>query len=447
MKKLLPLLVLLVTLTRLEASNPVITNLYTADPSGHVFNGRLYIYGSHDRTDAQGWNMTDYHVFSTDDLQNWSDHGVALDLAHVPWADSHLWAPDTAFKNGLYYFFFPAHPKPGENGGIGVATGTSPTGPFKAEPHPLPIQGIDPSIYLDDDGTGYVIWAGKGLQMAKMKPNLLELDGAPMQVQGIENFFEGPWLFKRNGIYYMTYPAQMPGGTGHGGNGQFFDYATAKSAMGPYTYQGHFSGTRPDCNNIHGSQFEWQGKWYCLYHDYNISEGCPEHAHKRSAMLDEMEFDADGKIKPLHWTIEGPAQLKPLDPFERRDATCLNQTPLPENPLAVTIEPNPQGGMDLGNLRDGAWVRYSGVGFGTGATRFSALVCAATRANARIELHLDSLDGPQIGSCPVSASPAGSWIDVNCPIQGARDNHFLYLKFVGSGSGELFKLASWQFSK
>jgi arabinoxylan arabinofuranohydrolase len=122
-----------VTSGRAFAVNPIITDAYGADPSAHVFSGRLYVYGSHDRNDAREFDMNDYHVYSTDDMQNWQDEGVALSLKDVPWAEGHFWTPDCNVKNDIYYFYFPTRvPKNGRLKGrpVGVTPSRSPAGPF-----------------------------------------------------------------------------------------------------------------------------------------------------------------------------------------------------------------------------------------------------------------------------------------------------------------------------
>ena len=436
---------------RAHASNPITNLQFSADPSAHVFNGRLYVYPSHDRNDAKEFDMTDYHVYSTDDLQNWQDHGVILDVKDVPWAASHLWAPDCAFKNGKYYLYFPPRPKEGKTRPIGVAVADSPTGPFKDVGAPIAgIGGIDPSVYVDDDGQAYIYWAGAGAQAAKLKPNMTEIDGPVLKLAGIANFFEGPWMFKRNGVYYFTYPAKMKGGSGDGGNGQWYDYATSDHPLGPFTYKGHFTKSGPGGGNIHGSQIEWQGKWYCFYHDFSTSEGDPKRGFKRAVRLDEMHFYPDGTIQELTWTADGPPALKTLDPYKGCEAECLNQSDIPLGPHAVTTETCNAGGLNLSHIEQGDWVRYANVDFGpTGATGFTARVATPLDGGA-IELHLDRLDGPLVGTCPVPKTGGWqTWQDASCHVMGARGTHFLYMKFVGpAGSkGGLFNFDRYQFKR
>ena len=394
--------------------------------------------------------MTDYHVYSTDDLQNWQDHGVVLDVKDVAWAASHLWAPDCAFKNGTYFFYFPPRPKEGNTRPIGVATSASPTGPFQDIGHPIAgVNGIDPAVFVDDDGQAYIYWAGAGPQAARLKPNMIALDGPVVTLQGIEHFFEGPWMFKRQGIYYYTYPAMMKGGSGDGGNGQWFDYAMSNQPLGPFVYKGHFSRSGPGGGNIHGSQVAWHGNWYCFYHDFSTSVGDPKQGYKRAMKMDEMHFNADGTIQELQWTADGPLALKNLDPYVRCEAECLNQSDVPLGKHAVTTEACSEGGVNLSQIEQGDWVRYANVDFGpAGAKGFTARV-ASPLSGGEIELHLDKLDGPLIGTCPVPKTGGWqTWADASCAVTGAKGVHFLYLKFVSqmNTSSGLFNVDWYRFT-
>ena len=169
-----------------SAQNPIIRDQYTADPTARVFGGKIYLYPSHDIHppvgQRQDWFcMADYHVFSSENLTDWHDHGVILTQEAVPWGkpDGYsMWAPDCVEKNGTYYFYFPDAPKGGRGFGIGVATAKSPEGPFTCEPQPIKgISGIDPCVLLDDDGSAYIYWGGGGIRGGKLKANMKELDG------------------------------------------------------------------------------------------------------------------------------------------------------------------------------------------------------------------------------------------------------------------------------
>ncbi len=263
-------------------SQPLVSDIYTADPSAHVFNGKIYIYPSHDidanvpeKDDGSHFAMKDYHILSMDSVGGpVTDHGVALDISDVPWVGRQLWAPDAAYKNGTYYLYFPAKDKQ-DIFRIGVATSTSPTGPFKAEPQPMEGSfSIDPAVYVDTDGSAYMyfggIWGGQ-LQrwqtgkydstvgqeptdsaapaltpkVAKMSSDMKHFDGGVKDVQILDEngkpltagdhdrrFFEASWLHKHNGKYYFSYST---------GDTHFINYAIGDSPYGPFTYKGVIS--------------------------------------------------------------------------------------------------------------------------------------------------------------------------------------------------------------
>jgi arabinoxylan arabinofuranohydrolase len=431
--------------------NPIVTDAYGADPSAHVFNGRMYVYGSHDRNDAKEFDMNDYHVYSSDDMQNWKDEGVDLSLKVVPWAEGHFWAPDCNVKEGTYYFYFPTRvPVGGPLRGrpVGVATSTNPGGPF-TDPEPIPetenYSGIDPSVFVDDDGTAYFILAAHGCEIAKMTPDMKRLAGPLVPVVGTDRFFEGPWLFKRDKKYYMTYAASFPGRGPHGKRlpGQQFDYAIADKPVGPYQFMGAFTDSRG--GNIHGSQVQWNGVWYCFYHDFSMSVGRLSHGFKRGIRCDVMNFNPDGSIQPLVWTDHGPKQLKWLDPFLRCEAECMCQTDLPEGEHAIASEACSEGGVDVTRIREGAWIRYAGVDFAGGAAAFTARV-ASNDGRGWIELHLDKRDGPRVGSVSVpDTGGAQKWSSVHCSVCNATGVHDLYITFAGHGGGELMNFDWYEF--
>jgi beta-xylosidase len=292
---------------------PLISDLFTADPSAHVFEGKIYIYPSHDieanvpQDDEGGhFNMRDYHVYSMDKIGGKvTDHGVALDLKDIPWAGRQLWAPDAAFRNGTYYLYFPVKDKE-DVFRIGVATSKSPAGPFKAEPKPIPgSYSIDPAVFTDTDGQTYMyfggIWGGQlqrwhsgkydktlstdlgkghdsepalSAKVAKMSGDMLTFSETPRDVQILDErgkpllagdhdrrFFEGAWMHKYNGKYYFSYST---------GDTHFLCYAESDSPYGPFTYKGVLM--KPvEGWTTHHSIVEFKGKWYIFYHDTEIS--------------------------------------------------------------------------------------------------------------------------------------------------------------------------------
>ena len=321
----------------------LVKHIYTADPSAHVFEGKIYIYPSHDidagiPEDDLGshFGMRDYHVFSMDDINGEvTDHGVALDIKDVPWASTQMWAPDAAYKNGTYYFYFPAKDKEGIFR-IGVATSKSPAGPFKAQPEAIKGSfSIDPAVLVDDDNSAYMyfggLWGGQ-LQrwrtgkfradgpgptdhvpvgdelalcpkVAKMTDDMLEFAEEPKDLVILDpagkpllagdetrRFFEAAWMHKYNGKYYFSYST---------GNTHLLCYAIGDNPYGPFTYAGVI--LTPVLGwTTHHSIAEFKGKWYLFHHDSKLSGGI---THLRSIKVAELTYKPDGKFEILDGTL------------------------------------------------------------------------------------------------------------------------------------------------
>ena len=283
--------------------NPFIRDIYTADPSARVWaDGRLYVYPSHDIAPPRGCDLMDkYHVYSTDDMVHWVDHGQILEAKDVPWGHplannaTFMWAPDCVYKNGKYYFYFP-HPDKdpwGSNFKIGIAVSDKPASDFKVLPEPLkgtPENGqIDPCVFIDDDGQTYFYYGGGGHCFgAKLKDNMIELDGELQPMTGLHDFHEATWVFKRNGIYYLTYSD----------NTQPYNqlrYATSNNPLGPWLHRGVYL-TPTNCETSHGSVVEYKGQWWAFYHSADLSGG---NGALRSICVDKLFFNEDGTIQTV----------------------------------------------------------------------------------------------------------------------------------------------------
>ncbi|MDN3716992.1 glycoside hydrolase family 43 protein [Vibrio breoganii] len=314
-------------------SSPLVTHMYTADPSAHVFNGKIYIYPSHDIETDQPLNdngdhfdMRDYHVISLDQpFGKATDHGNALDVKDVKWAERQMWAPDAAEKDGKYYLYFPAKNAEGIFH-IGVAVADQPEGPFT--PEETHIQGtysIDPAVFQDEDNQYYLyiggLWGGQ-LQnwrdnqygeeifpqdhelallpkVAKLADNMVDLAETPRDIEILDEngdlllagdtdrrYFEGPWLHKHNDTYYFSYST---------GDTHKIVYATSESPYGPFTYQGVI--LEPVLGwTTHHSIAEFEGKWFLFYHDSTLSGG---QTHLRNIKMTELIHNEDGSIQTI----------------------------------------------------------------------------------------------------------------------------------------------------
>ena len=317
-----------------KQNEPLVTHIYTADPSAHVFEDKIYIYPSHDlehdgedNDNGDQYKMEDYHILSMNDIDApCIDHGEALHMNNVPWVSGQMWAPDAAYKDGTYYLYFPARDKEGIFR-LGVATSKNPAGPFEPQPHYIEgSYSIDPAVLVDDDGEAYIyfggLWGGQleswqtgnyvegakgpiddtpaiGPRVARLSDDMLSFaekvqeisivdeEGNPITAGDEERrYFEGPWMHKYNGNYYLSYST----GTTH-----YIVYAIGKDPKGPFTYKGKI--LDPVLGwTTHHSIVEFKGKWYLFYHDCSLSGGIN---HKRCVKFRELKYNEDGTIIPM----------------------------------------------------------------------------------------------------------------------------------------------------
>ena len=322
-------------------TNPIISNQFAADPTARVFNGKIYMFPSHDippviiRPDGTKWfSMEDYHVFSSEDLTTWTDHGMIVHQKDVPWGNPtaySMWAPDCIEKDGKYYFYFPNAQK---NGGfaVGVAVADKPEGPYEILPEPIKgINGIDPCVLKASDGNNYIFW-GAG-RCAKLADNMIELaEDNPTEVMkwGEREFVnvgvnclkglpsrqaEGPFAFEYNGNYYLTYPYVRH-------NTEVIGYAMSKNPMGPYEYKGIIMAEHENgCWTNHHSIVNYKGQWYFFYHHNDYS---PDFDKNRSARIEKLYFNADGTIQEIKPTERGVGPINATMKVQIDRYSCIN---------------------------------------------------------------------------------------------------------------------------
>ena len=388
MKRSLISLLLLMPLAA-AAQNPVIIGIFAADPTARVFNNKVYLYPSHDIMPPEGQRqdwfcMADYHVFSSENLTEWTDHGMIVSQEQVPWGkpDGYsMWAPDCVEKGGKYYFYFPNAPKSGRGFAIGVATAASPEGPFVCEPEPIKgVSGIDPCVLIDNDGQAYIYWSGMGIRGGKLKDNMKELDGElqevqmprregmpempPMKVGGQEmkglpeGFKEGPFAFRRGDWYYLTFP-WVRGSKENGANPtETLAYAMSKSPLGPWDFKGIIMAEHPNgCWTNHHSIMEYKGQWYLFYHTNFFS---PKDDKRRSACIEQLAFNADGTIREVKETMRGVGinQATERIDIDRYSAASTGT----DVAYVDTTDYQRSGCVNL--TGKGCWVVYKDVDFG-----------------------------------------------------------------------------------
>lgn len=401
------------------ADNPIISGQYTADPTARVFNRKIYVYPSHDipspvESLKEWFCMADYHVFSSSDLIDWTDHGVILDQTNVPWVDGGsytMWAPDCVEKDGMYYFYFPAQPKgDGRRGfNVGVAVAPTPVGPFSPETHYIDgIMGIDPCVLVDDDGSSYIYWSGMGIRGARLADNMVELASSPVLMEGLpDGFKEGPFVFKREGRYYLTFP-WVRGGEGAT---ETLAYCMSDSPLGPWEYKGLIMEEWPDgCWTNHHSLVEYDGQWYIFYHHNDYS---PDFDKNRSARADRVSFGPDGSIVKVVPTLRGIGVADARRPIQIDRYSDIS-------PAGASVGYlNPDRKFDGWKTRldhKGAWVRYDEVDFSEQAPSVLK-VRARSAKGATIAVTFADMGNTDAGV--VEIGPSTEWTIFETPIKYA----------------------------
>ncbi|MFG6442997.1 family 43 glycosylhydrolase [Roseateles sp. LKC17W] len=304
----------LLVATSAQSQNPLKLgqDLRTADPSAHVWkDGRLWLYTSYDEECQADFHMKDWYAFSSTDLVNWTNHGAVLSVKDLAWANDYAWAPDAAYKNGKYYLVFPAgtgikdrqNPKNSTKWmGIGIAESDNPAGPFKdmiGAPLWRKPYANDPVLFIDDDGRAYLYsrTSGKNYLVAEMADDMrgLKTELQPMDMGGYEPPMEGPWVFKRKGLYYFTMPE----------HNRILTYYTSTSPTGPWTYRGVFMEQENNANNHH-SIVEYQGQWLLFYHRWLDTPGAAcANKKQRHVTAEYLHFNEDGTIRKVERTQQG----------------------------------------------------------------------------------------------------------------------------------------------
>ena len=392
----------------LSAQNPVIRNQFSADPTARVFNNKVYLYPSHDIKppvgQRQDWFcMEDYHVFSSENLTDWTDHGMIVTQNKVPWVRPNsysMWAPDCVYRNGKYYFYFPSSPNAGGGFAVGVAIADSPEGPFIPEPEPIKgINGIDPCVLLASDGNAYIFW-GNG-RCAKLKDNMKELaDDNPKStvkfgnrememigancLEGLPNRqAEGPFAFEYNGNYYLTYPYVRE-------NTEVLGYAMSKNPMGPYEYKGLIMAEHANgCWTNHHSIINYKGQWYLFYHHNDFS---PSDDKRRSVCIEKLFFNADGTIKEVKPTMRGvginnATEKIEIDRYSEASSDVTTQ-------LIDTI--NTFRSYQAALPKKGSWLRYNDVDFSTLTSDSYVIISVKASGNTAFSIREKSATGKVI---------------------------------------------------
>jgi len=392
----------------------VIRDQFTADPTARVFNGKMYLFPSHDIPAPESFPrkdwfcMADYHVFSSSDLTDWTDHGVIVSQEKVPWVNPtsfSMWAPECVERNGKYYFYFPANVKTGRGFGVGVAIADNPEGPYVPQPEPIAgVRGIDPTVFIDKDGQAYIYYSLGRIFAAKLKDNMTELASDPVVIRDLptKGLVEGPFFFERNGIYYMTYP--------HVENvTERLEYAISDNPLGPFKVTGVIMDETPMGTwTNHHSLVEYDGQWYLFYHNSAYS---PKFDKNRSVCIDSLFFNPDGTIQKVIPTNRGVGLTSASSRIEFDRYSNISQ----EGASVAYIDTlDAFKGWKTALDKQNGWISYNAVDFGSKKVK-KVNVNAVSPSGSFLEIRLDNAGGPVIAQVKVPATT--EWTTVSTRVK------------------------------
>jgi arabinoxylan arabinofuranohydrolase len=422
------------------ADNPILSQRYSADPNALVYDGRVYVYCSDDEHNRGSYALPDYTLISSDDMVNWTDHGIIFKAARdTTWA-TRAFAPACIERNGKFYLYFP-------DGGdaIGVAVADRPEGPFvdtlnrplitKTMPNCQVEWCFDPCVFIDN-GQAYLVFGGgkneqspigKNFRIIKLNDDMISTRGEAVTLD-TPGSFEGPFVHSHDGNYYLSYPERKGHHIGYimSSNPMFTD-AEYKGIVlrNPMLDGKNINGN----NNSHESIVQFEGEWYMFYHDRRISGGKP---YFRNVCVDRLTYNEDGTMQRVQVTHESVPQIKPLNPYEIVQAETI------DHQEGIEVESLPAGGCMVSDISDGDWIRISGVDFESGAASVEVRA-AAEGAGGSIEFRLDAPDGVLVGTCKIETTGDWSnWKTFSGSIHQCEGMHDLCM--IYRGHGEPFRL-------
>ncbi len=461
MKNSLAVLLLFLVVAQSSSQNPIISQRYTADPTGLEYNGRLYVWTSHDLDEQKRYWMNDITCVSTDDMQNWTDHGEVFKAPDdMPWV-TQAWAPSVVERNGKFYLYT------GDgNRSVNVSVSDNPTGPFKGvggkplitrkTPNSNVEWLFDPTVFIDNDGQAYCVFGGgptkiqedgkrrKNARIIKLGDDLISTVGEAVLIDA-PGFYEGGYISKRNvkgkTKYYFSYFTNI-------GTGMNIDYMMSDKPMTGWEYKGTVLKQPADnYNNSHASVFSFKDKWYLGYHtrkiatDRKLDEAIA--LRQRSVCVDELFFNEDGTIKEVVPTQEGPKQIKHVNPFIKNEAETMAAQSYLLPGIETAVCEDEHGGRMVTDIESGDWIKVAGVDFENGAKTFEARISAQN--NGSIEIRLGDENGKLIGSCDIeSTGGLKIWKTIGCSVKEVKGVHDVYFKFTGQGAN-MFNFNWYQF--
>ena len=414
---------------------PIIQTKYTADPAPMVHNDTVFLYTSHDEDDAKGFKMIDWQLYTSTDMVNWTDHGAVASLKDFSWVkhDNGAWAIQCIERNGKFYLYAPMHGQ-----GIGVLVSDSPYGPFKDPLGKRLIEDnhlwndIDPNPFIDDDGQAYLYWGNPDVYYIKLNEDMISTSGEIVkEPTKPKNYQEGPWIYKRQGHYYLSYASTCcPEGIG---------YAMSDSPTGPWEYKGMVVEASEKTRGNHPGIIDYKGKSYVFGHSYDLlKRETSTFYERRSVDMDEIIYNPDGTIQTLsYWSVDGPKAVGTINPFKRVEAETMAWSE------GVKSDKNDKTGVFVNQIDNNDYIKVQAVDFNKGAKSFQ--VSAASLTGGKIEIHLDTKEGELLGVCDIkSTGDLNTWKEYKTKVKKVTGVHNVVFVFKGDGAS-LFNLDWWMF--
>lgn len=450
MKKILSTTLAMIASACSMAQNPAISAMYTPDPAPYVHGDKVYLFADHDEDDATYFLMKDWLVFVTEDMANWQYLGAQVSTETFAWAKQgdRAWAAQAVEHKGKWYWYLCCNTADGKDA-LAVAVADRPEGPWQdaiGAPLAIGYGFIDPTVFIDDDGKPYLFWGNKGFWYGELNDDMISFKNGYKQVPGytdpkafgelqskmdwsigkkrmMTQYEEGPWVTKRNGMYYAVYPA--------GGVPEYMGYSTAPSIHGPWTFRGRIMDEAENSFTIHGGNISFRGKDYMFYHNGILPNGG---GFKRSTAIEEFKFNEDGTIPFIPFTKEGAKQVGTLNPYKTVEGETMQSS------WGIKLDRLAGDHHYATSIHNGDWIKVKGVDFGAKAPSLMKAAVLNVKNEGVIEFYKNS-----IGDRPFARLKVGKNSEaIEAQIKnGPTGVHDVYILFRG-GDEQLFDFDWWK---
>lgn len=433
-----------------NCQNPIISTCYTPDPAPYVHGDKVYLFVDHDEDDATYFLMKDWLVFSSEDMVNWQYLGSQVNTATFKWAKQgdRAWAAQAVERKGKWYWYLCCNTADGKDA-LAVAVADKPEGPWKdaiGGPMATGFGFIDPSVFIDDDGTPYLFWGNKGFWYGELNDDMISFKNGYKEVPGytdpksfgalqskmdwsigkermMTQYEEGPWVTKRNGVYYAAYAS--------GGVPEHMAYSTAPTVNGPWTYRGKIMGEAENSFTIHGGNISFKGQDYMFYHNGVLPNGG---GFRRSTAIEEFKFNEDGSIPFIPFTKEGAKPVGTINPYKTVEGETMQSS------WGVKLDRLAGSEHYVTSIHNGDWTRVRCVDFGASAAKELTACVLNVKNEGVIEFRSDALDGKTFARVEINKNTSEITVPVVKIPTGVHD---VYILFRG-GDEQLFDFDWWK---